>query len=388
MQRKPVLVGAAAVVALALVSWAYQARGGASAQVRTVAVGTLPWAVAIDAATGHLVVANRMTDPNGLAAGQGTVSLLDATGGAVLRTVPVGPDPRAVAVDSAPAPAAPNGRIVVANDDDASLSVLDARSGRLLRTVPVGANPHAVALDAQTARAFVVNAGDGTVSVLDTRRWRVVRTVAVGADFAHTGLAVDARSGRVFVGAGGVVTVLDARSGEALGTTRVPGLINGVAIDPSPVRGEPDGRVFVATTHGLSVLDARDGRGQATLLAGEAVGAVAVDTRRHHLLVAPGAPSDGTTTAGGASVIRVTDEHSGATLRAIAVGMAPVAVAVDARSGRGVAVNAGGWVAVPDPWRWVPGWLRAHLPWFAPGARTRAVPGSVSVFDVAAPAGA
>jgi YVTN family beta-propeller protein len=52
--------------------------------------------------------------------------------------------------------------VVVANLDDASVSVLDARRGIVLRTVTVGAQPLAVAVDEQTSRAFVVSYG-GTV---------------------------------------------------------------------------------------------------------------------------------------------------------------------------------------------------------------------------------
>ena len=68
----------------------------------------------------------------------------------------MGCSPNPVAVDPG------RDRVVVANGADASVSLLEARRGALLRTVPVGAQPLAVAADGRTGRAFVINYG-GTV---------------------------------------------------------------------------------------------------------------------------------------------------------------------------------------------------------------------------------
>ena len=108
-------------------------------------------AVAVDAHTSHVVVAN--ADGN-------RVSILDARTGVVLRTVLVGKNPFAVAVD------ARTRRAFVLNDLDNSVSILDTRTGAVLRTVPVGHAPFAAAVDAPTGRAFVVNSHDNSVSVL------------------------------------------------------------------------------------------------------------------------------------------------------------------------------------------------------------------------------
>ena len=56
-----------------------------------------------------------------------------------------------------------------------SVSLLDATMGAVLRTVPAGRGLGAIAVDAQTQRAFVL--GETTVSTLDTRSGAVVRTV-------------------------------------------------------------------------------------------------------------------------------------------------------------------------------------------------------------------
>src|SRR5579885_3052649 len=147
---------------------------GGGALVRAVPVGRGPDAVAIDERTDRVFVAN---------GDDGTVSMLDAHSGAPLRTIAVGRDPDALAVD------AQTQRVFAVNGNFAgpgSVSVLDARSGRLLRTVAVGLSPVAVAVEAPAHQVVVVNAGDferkvaGTVSVLDAWTGALVRTVPVG----------------------------------------------------------------------------------------------------------------------------------------------------------------------------------------------------------------
>src|ERR687885_94397 len=132
--------------------------------VRTVAVGRMPSAMAVDTRRGRVFVADE---------GANSVSMLDARRGRLLRTVPVGPAPTGIAVD------AQAGHVLIVNQgtfqpapafyshEHGTVTVLDARSGTVLRTVTVGYGPRALALDARRGRAFVANRYDGTVSVLD-----------------------------------------------------------------------------------------------------------------------------------------------------------------------------------------------------------------------------
>jgi DNA-binding beta-propeller fold protein YncE len=46
--------------------------------------------------------------------------------------------------------------------------VLDARTGAVRRTITLGRNPQAIALDTRTRRAFVVTGGSNTVAILDS----------------------------------------------------------------------------------------------------------------------------------------------------------------------------------------------------------------------------
>ena len=74
--------------------------------VRTITVGRVPLALAVDEHTRRVFVANLGSD---------TVSMLDAASGAVLATVPVAPNPSTLAV------ATTAGRVFAVSDEVASL---------------------------------------------------------------------------------------------------------------------------------------------------------------------------------------------------------------------------------------------------------------------------
>ena len=140
------------------------ARSGAL--LHTVHVGQSPTAVAVDERTGRVFVVNSHTDPYRIPTERGSVSMLDARSGAALRTIPVGWDPTVAAVDER------KGRIFVVNRNidsrgrligNGSVSVLDARSGTVLRTIPVGVAPIdvAVVFDRSGSMAYSLNPKDG-----------------------------------------------------------------------------------------------------------------------------------------------------------------------------------------------------------------------------------
>jgi DNA-binding beta-propeller fold protein YncE len=310
------------------------------------------------------------------------------------------------------------GRAFVANDDDASVSVLDTHRGALVRTLGVGPHPHAIALDPQIHRAFVVNTGDDTLSVLDTSQGVVLHTIHIDATpddtddvrglveqgssvpppyapqpysqpqsfsggftggffgFAQESAVVDSRTHRVFVDGIGVVRVLDARSGAVVNTVTLPGDNGQMAVD------RQTGQVFVAGENGVSVLDSWTGQVRRTLAAGGPASAVAVDGRRGRVFVAHKGPTDSTGTPIGTGSVSMLDARSGAVLRTMSVGVAPVALAVDERTGRAVVLNAGGPVQAHTAWTWLPSSLQRWVPFSSQQmAHTRTVPGSVSVLD-------
>jgi YVTN family beta-propeller protein len=154
--------------------------------LRTIALPTMPVGIIVDERTGHVFVSTmgpatiinsgpgfgRQAIP--VSTGNGSVVMLDARRGSVIRSVLVGIGPGAMAVD------ARHHHLLVTNvgamDGTGNplgpgrVSVLDTRSGAVLRTVPVGLAPSDVAVDERAGRALVLNLG-GTVQVTDVWTW-------------------------------------------------------------------------------------------------------------------------------------------------------------------------------------------------------------------------
>ncbi len=135
--------------------------------LRTVAVGRTPQTLAVDAHAGRVFVVN---------AGDGTLSVLDARTGVVQHTVTIGTiRPQPVATDMSAVDVVADehaGRAFIVNGSavdrngiptPGSVAMLDAQSGHVLRTVTVGRDPLAMAVDETTGQLFVVNTGpEGT----------------------------------------------------------------------------------------------------------------------------------------------------------------------------------------------------------------------------------
>ncbi len=129
------------------------------------AVGPNPQAMAIDEWANRVFVLSGGDLPTRTTRTQGTVTMLDATSGRVLRTLARDSYPERAVVD------ARHGRVFIGNAGAGELargtvSVRDAASGRLLQTLPGGSYPWALALDARTSHPFItasslLNAGSG-----------------------------------------------------------------------------------------------------------------------------------------------------------------------------------------------------------------------------------
>jgi YVTN family beta-propeller protein len=315
-------------------------RVSAASMVRTIAVGGNPLAVAVDERIGRAFVLNNAGD---------SVSVLDTATGVLLRTVAVGRDPLALAVDER------TGHVFVAKNDlglqdqlslalnccprgKGSVAVLDARSGAVQRTVQVGLSPMAIAVDERVGRAFVVSYGSdtrtGRLGVLDTRSGAIVRTVTVGL-LPH-GLALDERTGRVFVAGEdssglGEVSVLDVMSGRLVRSVTVGQAPGPIAVD------QRTGRAFVINQNSdsISVLDTHSGALVHTTNIGKDLVALAADEQTGRVFVAGGNDVQGN------GRVSILDAASGRLVRSVAAGMLPTAVAVDAPSGRVFVANKG-----------------------------------------------
>ncbi|MFD0009123.1 beta-propeller fold lactonase family protein [Streptomyces sp. NPDC127178] len=122
-------------------------------------VGNSPWdvaAVASPLGTTVLYVTN---------SGSGTVSVIDTTLGPVA-TLPVGPQPRGVAVATTPF----GFRAYVTNFGSNNVSVIQTTAGNppaLIATLPVGAQQQGVAVTPDNTHVYVTHTSSGTLSVID-----------------------------------------------------------------------------------------------------------------------------------------------------------------------------------------------------------------------------
>lgn len=88
-------------------------------------------------------------------------------------------------------------RLFVTNQGSGTLSVLNASTGALIRTVPTGEGALAVLHDPRRDRLYVTNRGAGTVTVIDATTYAVLGNLETGT-FPQS-LALDPATGAVFV---------------------------------------------------------------------------------------------------------------------------------------------------------------------------------------------
>jgi len=290
--RSPVPVAGVALVLGAMLAGARQPVAArtptpptTAALLRTVGVGRDPVALAVDGQAGRVFVVGAA----------GSVTTLDATTGGVMRTIAVGRGAQAVVVDEA------TGRAFVT--DPGRVFVLDARTGTVLRALSVGGGgpTGGLAVDAPHGEVFVATRGaaarnpvappqPGSVVVLDTATGRTRRTIHTDADL----LAVDGVARRIILPyscgdtpgvADMCVDTLDAVTGRRIKTADLSSQ-QGYEQQPSAVAVDGRaGRAFVLYGDGRGVsavgmLATRTGVGQGTVGgAAGTLGTIAIDER-------------------------------------------------------------------------------------------------------------
>jgi len=259
----------------------------------------------------------------------------------VLHIVPVAGDAISVGIAVDPL----TGRIVMQSGDitrSGTVSVLEAATGRLVRATAIGPYPaHQVLVDARASRAFVMTANTsgtaGTIVIVDTRSGKVIQSLATSAFLA---VAVDPAIGHVFVAPPapkGGVRMLDARSGKLLRVVAVTG-------DQIVIDGRT-GHTFIVDNQAnrVSMVDTRTGGVLRRVhVGGMANGTtVAMDERMNYLFIGESSHMvcSGSTSSScrfvSLSHIIVLDTHTGRIVRTLTTGTAfPTAIAVDARTNR------------------------------------------------------
>ncbi len=121
----------------------------------------------------------------------------------VVRTIPMGQIPCALAVNPA------TQRLYAVNYGDETLSVIDLRSQRAIATLPVGHHPQAVAVDPIRNVIYVANVHGNSVTAIDGRNNRAIGAFAAGED--PYAVAVDAKTGQVFIANYGIPALIQVK---------------------------------------------------------------------------------------------------------------------------------------------------------------------------------
>ncbi len=353
-------------------------RQGALRRLRSVKVGVGPSTVVVDERAGRVLVLNTGGGDQYAGFVGGSVSVFDLRaleGRApeatiVVHTTPLGRQlPRALDLDRTTGHAfVPTWVLpasgVITQSVAGAVRMLDTRTGLLLHTTPLSVAAEALAVDATTRHAFVLPGLPGAgarMSMLDTRTGALLRQIRLG--MVGRALAVDACTGRLFIATvnptrptRSQVQVRTTRDSSVVTTAPVTGGVSAFAVDARR------GRVFVQSAAGFAnpatargavdMLDARDGMPLGTarvglstpftqLLIGGVPQTLAVDEASGHVLVATVATA-ATSGARGAQapqgVVSVLEPRGRGlrVLRARAVRGLPVALVVDAGTGRAV----------------------------------------------------
>lgn len=300
----------------------------------------------------------------------GSLSLLDAASGALL-----GPAPGLGLGSTAElAVSARYGRVIAADSNNRAASILgistlDAATGRIVYTAPTrggfvpvnnrlmlgAAGPPA--LSEKTGRAYVFDPSCHCVRVLESATGRLRTSVSLAAGCIPR-LTIDEPAGTVWVWA-----FRQSRSGTApSGCAGTPLILDAAsARRAGTVRtmGWTDaidarGQIYGLRADGIAVLDGRSGRVVRTILTGGTPTALQIDDARHALYVAL-APD----------AIGAFDARTGAPRWRVRVGGHVTLLGQDRHSGRIFATYDGCASHAPS-WNWLPPWVREHLPLPAP----------------------
>ncbi len=230
----------------------------------TVTVGSHPWGVAINTSTNRAYVVNEKSD---------SVSVLNLANNTLIATIPVGGNPKEIAINSTVA--------VVANSKTDNVSIIDLASNAVTKTLAVGVDPEGVVINTSNNRAFVTNRGSDTVSVIDLATKTVTATLNVGS--APSGIGIQTSSQRIVLAnhLSDSVTILNGSNNSAVATVTVGSGPTDVAINTGA------NRAYVTNTYSdsVSVIDLSTNQVIATYLVGRDPEGIAVVPSYNLLLV-------------------------------------------------------------------------------------------------------
>lgn len=169
------------ILALGLIALSFKDRVHSKTEEADVSLKSNPQAIAINPETDIAVVAvQKGEDHRG---NTGYVSVIDLSTQKAITSIPVGKEPKAVAIDRQLNIA------LIGNSDDSTVSVIDLNAFSIIKTIPVGKEPEGIAVNQTTHIALVANHKDDTVSVINLMDNNVIKTITVGKE--PIGIAID-----------------------------------------------------------------------------------------------------------------------------------------------------------------------------------------------------
>ena len=304
------LIGSRAVDVNQVTGKAYavdQARGGivvfdsAKGTMSNIATGAGPVAVAVDAKTNKIYVANSEA---------GSVSVIDGSTDKLAGNIAVGPLPYVLAVNSV------SGKVFISNTFSNVVTVLDERDNTIAKLKAGSAD--SIVIDEKLDRAYLLHYEDSAITILNGKP-SLVGHAKTGMHL--WGVAMDDGAGKLYATRSGSaeLAVLDEASGK-VDTVAVGEIPCAVALVPEK------NRAYVVNYGGnsLSVVDTATRRSIATVRVGERPQAVAVDAKANLIYVANSHSDSMTVIDGGTNKI----------LRTVAAGKNPFALAVNRANGQ------------------------------------------------------
>ena len=183
-------------------------------------LGMTPYKVVYDATNHHLYVATlqcSLSPFSGFpcnAAIYGRISVFDGWTGQLIDVFPTGALPTDIAVNPS------NGDLYVANEMSNSLEVINGTNDATMASIPIP-NPCAVAVDASNDSLFVSECGGSSVGIVSPSLDTIVGSVPVGLN--PLGITFDSTQGKVYVGDSGSsnVTVINGSTNRPVGSIQV-----------------------------------------------------------------------------------------------------------------------------------------------------------------------
>jgi len=139
--------------------------------------------------------------------------------------IPVGKNPDAIVYDK------PTNRIFVFDAGSNDSTVIDATSGKVVGTIPLGGKPEFGVSD-DKGKVFANLEDKSSIVEIDAKNMSVLATWPLAPGEGPSGLAIDRKTERLFAACDKQMVVMDARTGKVVATVPTGNGTDGMEFDP------------------------------------------------------------------------------------------------------------------------------------------------------------